>query len=80
MGNKHMPHTHKKAFHTKPLFFSHKLISDGDNTLIILPRESGKTVQKSDFDFEVLQRVGFQIKRFLCQIFNKKTTTFYILK
>ena len=59
MSDKHMPHTHSKAFYPKPLSFSNKLFFDIGNILIIIQPECDKTVQKAYFDLKSIQSVRF---------------------
>ena len=68
-----MPHTRKKFFYPKPSSFSNKLFFDVDSTLIIIQRESEKTIWKADFKTIFLQRVRFWIKKLTTrQILKKK--------
>ena len=52
-----VPHTRKKSFYRKPSSLSNKLVIG--STLIIIQRESEKTVWKADFQFKILERVRF---------------------
>ena len=45
MLDKHIPHTHKNVFRTKPLSFPNNVFFDVVNTLIIFQRESEDTIQ-----------------------------------
>ena len=59
MWDKHISHTRKKIFYTKRLSFSHKSFFDVGSSLIIIQRESDKTLWKADFGEKFIQRVRF---------------------
>ena len=53
-----MPRTNKKLFYHKPLSFQQVFSNIGDTSKVI-QQEPGKTVQKSYFEAEILQRFRF---------------------
>ena len=65
MWDKHMPHTHKKDFHPKPLSFAKMFFFDVSKNLIITQQRFEKTIWNADFYLKIFQRVRFLKKNYM---------------